>query len=118
MLQFSFPSIFAVFGVRHKAQRIDDLAVKMHRCNQPVIIPADVEHQHRSPAADFHGVRVGICLPHVHQVAPRSRLDRLAPNVQVTSRRGMSPPLRHEKRFFNDAHGDNLYSFARFVKHD
>jgi hypothetical protein len=36
----------------------------------------------------------------------------------VTSRRGMPPPLRHEKRFFNDAHGDNLYSSAGFVKHD
>jgi hypothetical protein len=36
----------------------------------------------------------------------------------VASRRGMFPPCRHEKRFFNDAHRDNLYSFAGFVKHD
>jgi hypothetical protein len=33
----------------------------------------------------------------------------------VTSRRGMFPPLRHEKRFFNNPHRDNLYSFAGFV---
>ena len=24
----------------------------------------------------------------------------------------------HQKRLFNDAHRDNLYSFAGFVKHD
>jgi hypothetical protein len=88
----------------------------MRRRNQPVIVPADVENQHRAPAADFYGVRIGISPPHFHQVAPHCRLDRLAPNVQVTGRRRMCPPCRHEERFFNDAHADNLYSFQRFVK--
>jgi hypothetical protein len=29
----------------------------------------------------------------------------------------MFPPCRHEKRFFDYPHGDNLYSNAGFVKH-
>jgi len=36
----------------------------------------------------------------------------------VTSRRGMLPPRRHEERFFDDAHRDNLYSPGGLVKHD
>ena len=118
MLQFSFPAVFAVFGVRHKAQRIDDLAVEMRRRNQAVIIPANVENQHRPPAADFYGVRVRVAMPHVHQIAPHRRFDCLAPNVQMASRWRMFPPLRQEKRFFDDAHRDNLYSRTGFVKHE
>lgn len=30
----------------------------------------------------------------------------------------MFPPRRHQKRLFDDAHGDNLYSPAGLVKHD
>ena len=30
----------------------------------------------------------------------------------------MLPPCRHKKRFFDDAHGDNLCSTAGFVKHE
>jgi hypothetical protein len=90
----------------------------MRRRNQAVVIPADVKNQHRSPATNFYGVCVGITLPHVHQIAPYHHLDRLSPNVQVTSRWRMFPPCCHEKRFFNDAHEDNLYSKARLVKHE
>ena len=102
--------------MRHKAQGVNDLAVVMRRCNQPVVVPAEVENQHRPPAANFHGIRVRITPPHVHQIAPRRGLDRLAPNVQVAGRRGMRPPRRHEERFFDNPHADNLYSPARFVK--
>jgi hypothetical protein len=34
----------------------------------------------------------------------------------VASRWRMFPPRRHEKRFFDNPHGDNLYSRAGFVK--
>jgi hypothetical protein len=30
----------------------------------------------------------------------------------------MFPPRRHKERFFDNPHGDNLYSRADFVKHD
>ena len=103
--------------MRHKAQGVDNLAVEMRRRYQAVIIPADIENQHRPSAADFYGVRVRVALPHVHQVAPSRLFDRLAPSVQVTGRRRVFPPRRNEKRFFNDAHEDNLYSRDGFVKH-
>ena len=86
--------------------------------NQPVVVPAEVKNQHRPPAANFHGVRVRITPPHVHQIAPHRGLDRLVPNVQVAGRRGMRPARRHEKRFFDNPHADNLYSRAGLVKCD
>jgi len=36
----------------------------------------------------------------------------------VPRRWRMFPPRRHEKRFFDNPHGDNLYSRAGFVKHE
>ena len=76
----------------------------MRRRNQAVIVTADVENQHRPTATDLHDVRVRVTLPDVHQIAPERFFDRCAPYVQVSGRRGMLPPCRHEKRFFNDAH--------------
>jgi len=72
----------------------------MRRGDQPVIVPAEVENQHCPAAADFHGIRGRVTVPHIHQIAPIRLLDRLAPNVQVTGCRGMLLS-RCQKRFFN-----------------
>lgn len=53
---FSFPILFAVFGVRQQPQNEHLLPVEMDRHIQAELIPANVEHDHRPPTGHFDDI--------------------------------------------------------------
>src|SRR5437870_1599413 len=65
--------VTVVFGVRQEAERVRHLAVKVHGHDQPIGIPAHVEHDHRLPTADMDNVSPAIAAAHLSHVAPCGR---------------------------------------------
>ena len=97
-----------IFGVGHKAERVDPLAVEMDGDDETKLMVADVANIHRISALHLYRVDVGERALHLHGIPPMLGKNDFRPNLQRFRRARMRHGRRFEERFFNDTHGYNL----------